>query len=234
MGFLGDLGKTLTSVTPALDFLDTDSGKKFGQYIPGVGDKMAQEDANKQNIALAKENREWQERMSNTAYQRGMADMREAGLNPMLAFQQGGASAPTSAAATVQAASATGLGSAIGQVAGIGINAAQRQIQLDQQQAMNESTIRLQETQAAQNAANTAKAVEQTKTESFTGNMAKKAEGTIDRLINYVDSTAKKTKDRQSWWEKIKSITNANPVAPRGKHGVTKVPFKIKPSGGKL
>lgn len=65
------------------------------------------------NYRLAKRQEQFQERMSSTAYQRAVADMRKAGLNPALAYQQGGASSPGGAKAEMEDMVSPALNSAL-------------------------------------------------------------------------------------------------------------------------
>lgn len=96
------LGKILRAAVPFVG--------PAADLIGGFMDNSAQKKANRTNIALQRENQAWEERMSNTAWQRGMEDMKAAGMNPMLAFSQGGASTPNTSAATVQPAEGIGRG----------------------------------------------------------------------------------------------------------------------------
>jgi len=98
MGFLSSLVKTVAA--------------------PLIGGAFSAFGAERQNAAAqaaSQKQMDFQREMSSTSYQRAMADMEAAGLNPVLAYQQGGASSPggsTYSPVNVGAAAVTGAAGA--------------------------------------------------------------------------------------------------------------------------
>jgi len=100
------LGTGLALGSSAINYIGGRETNQANRDIAAQGNAMSQENAREQMA--------FQERMSNTAYQRATSDMKAAGLNPMLAYTQGGASAPSGAAGSVQnARMENALGSAV-------------------------------------------------------------------------------------------------------------------------
>lgn len=97
-----------------------ESQQDFAREMTGVSSREAQY------------SRDFQERMSSTAYQRATRDMRAAGLNPMLAYMQGGSSTPSGAMGMASSAGGASAGAAsAGGSAGSGSAAHSENTQLE-------------------------------------------------------------------------------------------------------
>lgn len=131
MGLFSSVKKAVSSVSGFIK----DNSSLFdlgGSLISGGLSLYGQNSANAYNAQQAAINRSWQEYMRATQYQTAVKDMQAAGLNPMLAYSQGGAG-------NLSGAVSAPAQNALGQAVSSAFQARQLFGQLKQMDAQNEN-----------------------------------------------------------------------------------------------
>ncbi len=150
---MGLFSKVFKSVKKAFK---PNPGALFGAVTSAAGGFLQ----NQMGKTAAGRQMTFQKDMSNTQYQRAMADMRLAGLNPILAYRMGGAGTPggsTYSPTNIGAAATQGMGSVGGTLAA-GKQATSARMLASQKGRMFNSEIRVLDTQGDLNQANAASA----------------------------------------------------------------------------
>lgn len=176
-------------------------GAEAAMGLAGAGAASAasyfgQKSANKTNIRLAQENRDWQTAMSNTAYTRAVSDLKNAGLNPLLAV---GAQASTPSGNMAQVENAAGKGASSA---------------LEAQRIHREN--KAVDAQIANVNAQTAINVGNNKTAYATGELYLRNKGTVDKTV--AELTSGSANAVKSKYQSLKDAWNNSYISKIGPH----------------
>jgi len=137
----------------------TSAASGIASYLGNQQNAEAQRETNRETIefnrAEAEKNRQFQESMSNSAYQRATEDMKKAGINPMLAIMKGGASSPSGSAANVSL-DAPSPGDALKEGVSRGLSTAMDTLRFKNELDATHSQLALQEAATQKNRAEAA------------------------------------------------------------------------------
>jgi len=146
---LGIFGAVMDAMMTIPKFMHDEEMQEDAQQFNATGAAQARDfaeieagKAREFNSAQAAIQRDWAERMANTQHQRGVVDMRSAGLNPILSVRQGGASVGSGAAASGPSAASSAASAGISNTGGGPSNFTAAQLNSAQIANLREDTIK--------------------------------------------------------------------------------------------
>jgi hypothetical protein len=171
--------------------------------------------ANAASAEQAQRQMDFQERMRSTQYQTAIEDMKKAGLNPMLAYSQGGAGTPSGAMGQVSTAKVGNvIGSALAGAQAMSSTAADVDLKRATTTNTSAQTIKT-EADTVQTAVNIGKILEDTKVSVQT---QKNLEATLNHILEQIKLTRAQTgqSSAQTGKTAAETINIKENIAPSG------------------